>query len=85
MNRTQKLTRFAADISEQRLATPVALLRGATTRFLEHHGWTRTTSGPTDLGFGYSRDTDAEPADVAVPEGVVLIPLTGRTRQGVIA
>ena len=46
MNRTQKLTRFAADISEQRLATPVALLRGATTRFLEHHGWTRTNPRP---------------------------------------
>ncbi|GAA2475816.1 hypothetical protein Ahu01nite_052270 [Winogradskya humida] len=33
-----------------------------------------------DKGFGYSRDT-TEPTSATVPDGVVLIPLTGRVRQ----
>jgi len=78
MHRTHKLTRSVADTSGHRLATPAALLRGATTRFLESHGWTRTTTGSALLGFDYSRDADPEVDFAPVPHGVELIPLTGR-------
>ncbi len=32
-----------------------------------------------DTGFGYSRDLDTDPDPAAVPDGVELVPLTGRT------
>jgi hypothetical protein len=35
-----------------------------------------------DLGFGYSRDSDTPVAPTPVPDGVVLIALTGRIPRG---